>query len=160
MINTYRVFKGDKQIGNAKVELPKIELASEGHSEAGVLGEIEMAITGHTKPYKLKIDFTDLEVEQFELYDPKGIDLSFRGSRQNKDGTTTPIKAVTKAKMLVLDPGSLENAKKMGTAQEFTTEYYQLTVGSKVVFEHDKINMVYLVNGVDHLANIRKDIGL
>lgn len=158
MINIYKVYKDDKPIGNAKVELAKIELLTEGHSESGILGEIEMAITGQTKPYKLKVDFTDLEVEQFSLYDPKGINLSFRASRQNKDGTSSPIKIVTKAKMLSLDPGSLENGKKMGTAQEFTTEYYQITIDNKVVFEHDKINHVYLVNGVDHFAEIRKHI--
>jgi len=146
-------------IGIAKVTLPKIELVAEGVSTSGTLGEVEEIAIGQTKAYKVEVEFENLESNEFDLMNPYGVDLIFRGSVQSRFGSRA-IKVYIKGKSTSLDLGSFENGKKMGSKLEFTTPYLHIEINGKEVFEHDKENLVYKINGIDWLAKLKLDLAL
>lgn len=156
----FAVFKATdplNPIGIGNVTLSKIEALTETGNVPG--GEIEIPVLGQTKPYKIGIDFSSMQEDQFELMNPLGVDLIFRASAQSPLGSRK-IKVVTHCFNTSNDLGKLDTGKKMDTKLEFTTHYLKIEVNGKVMFEHDKVSQVYIVNGIDYLAKLKADLCL
>ncbi len=55
-------------------------------------------------------------------------------------------------------PGDLNKGQEAGTALAFELDYLKLMVDGQVQLEMDKWNNVFLVDGVDYLAEVREAI--
>ena len=72
VINNYNVYndKANKLIGiSGEVELPELEAITDTIEAAGVLGEVEDAVTGQFSSAKIKIPFSNLYTDLFSLMD-------------------------------------------------------------------------------------------
>lgn len=162
VLNGFAVYKGNNQLdrlGIVKATMPKIEFNKETVTVAGILGDIKKGAVGNTKEYDVSIEFLNASEEHFDLLDPNGTLLTFRGQIQTTSGTKA-MKVVIKAETNGLELGDFEPSKKMGTKIEVTTPYLYIEIDGDEVFEHDKENMVYRVKGKDMLLRYKKDLGL
>lgn len=162
VLNGFAVFKGNNHLdrhGLVKVTMPKIEFNKETVNVAGILGDIKKGGIGNTKEYDLSIEFLNASEEHFDLLDPNGTLLTFRGQLQTISGTKA-MKVVIKAEANGLELGDFETSKKMGTKLDVTTSYLYIEIDGEEVFEHDKDNNVFRVRGKDMLLQYKKDVGL
>ena len=72
VINNYNVYdsKAKMLIGiSGEVELPSLEAITDTIEAAGILGEVEDPVTGQFSSMKIKIPFSNLYTDQFNLMD-------------------------------------------------------------------------------------------
>lgn len=164
VVNHFNVYDENmnKLIGRSgEVSLPDLDAVTETIEGGGVLGEIEDPVTGHFSSIKMTIPFTNLYAPISGLMNTtKPMTLTLRGSLQCMNPATGetgyyPIKIVVKGKASSTKLGKLENGKKMEPEVELELFYIQVMIDDVVVVELDKFNFVYILNGVDMLADIR-----
>lgn len=162
----YKVYKdGTTPLGVATVDLPDIESMTDTVTGAGIAGEIDSPTLGHFGSMGLTLNWRTLTGDATSLAAPQSHHLEFRGSIQVNDAgngiiKTAPVRVVTRCTPKRIGLGSLEVAAAMDASNEFEVTYLKLFVGGVERLEIDKYNFVYKVNGVDHLASVRKDLGL
>ncbi|MDT2243196.1 phage major tail tube protein [Paenibacillus larvae] len=72
------------------------------------------------------------------------------------EGAKISVRAIPKSAEL----GSLEVGSTMDGKTEFEVIYLKVSVDGKVLLELDKFNFIFVVNGKDHLADVREQLGL
>jgi P2 family phage contractile tail tube protein len=149
---------GDSYAGVAKdLSLPKIAVQGEDYRGAGMLGPVA----------------TDLGLEKLELEETYGgivpaiaaqlgnpaADGSmtrFVGAYQSDDdGSVKPAELVVRGRLMELDPGNAEAGKDTEWKVKRQLTYIKWTVNGAVLVEIDLIGMIYNVNGVDRMKEIR-----
>lgn len=165
LINAYNVYLGGKLLGvSGECELPELEALTETIEAAGVLGEIEAPATGHFGSAKVKIPFAILHEDVFKLMDTtSALELTLRGSEQFQDQKTgnvkdVPVKIVVRGKATTNTLGTLSKGKKGEPEIEIEAFYIKVDVNGSTVMELDKLNFVYIINGKDLMATIRKNV--
>lgn len=89
-----------------------------------------------------------------------GISLRAKGSLESLDGTTKAVTHEMRGKITQLGRGSWGAGNKPSLTITMSLTYYKEMHDSRVLFELDPINMVRVIDGVDQLAEHRKNIGL
>ena len=148
VLNHYNVYndKAKKLIGiSGEIELGELEALTDTLEGAGVLGEIEDAVTGQFASIKIKIPFSVLYEDMFSIID-----------------TTTPPQLTLRASMQCMDSiTNLEKAtkgKKMEPEVELEVLYIKIQINNKTTLELDKLNFKFVLNGKDMLAKIRSQV--
>ena len=162
-ISGYNVYDDAEQlIGiSAEVTLPSLESNAEEVSGAGLLGSYESPTLGHFGSITIEIPFRTLIQKSFSLLKYSGRSLVLRAAQQSLDvsqgkltqrGLKITIKSLPKA----LELGKL--AVGSGTESKNTLEiiYIKIEEDGKKLLELDKLNYVYIVDGEDMLAGIKK----
>lgn len=162
----YTVYKdGSLPLGTATVTLPNLEAMSETIKGAGILGEIDSPTLGHYGSLTVGLDFRTVTNDSLQLMSPGVHTLDFRGSQQIFDiaksehmyqGLKVTIRGTTKSFNL----GKLEPHATTDTSVELEVNYIKILLDGKTAFELDKYNGVFVTNGVDHYATIRKQLGM
>lgn len=156
---------GNKLMGiGAELTLPNFEAITETISGAGILGEFESAVPGAFKSLALEIPYRTIDREMFALASSGGsVPLTFRGSQQVYDpasgaNVAQGVRIETRGPCKGIDPGKAAQGKP--TEGKFTQEilFIAIYLDDAEVLCLDKLNFVYRVNGVDMLADIRKNI--
>lgn len=164
VINNYNVYndKANKLIGiSGEVELPELEAITDTIEAAGVLGEVEDAVTGQFSSAKIKIPFSNLYTDLFSLMDTtKPPQLTLRGSMQVMDSSTggtdyVPVKIVVRGKATNSSLGKLSKGKKGEPEIEMEILYLKVMINNKTTLELDKLNFKFVLNGKDMLTKIR-----
>lgn len=164
VINNYNVYdsKAKKLIGiSGEVELPSLEAITDTIEAAGILGEVEDPVTGQFSSMKIKIPFSNLYTDQFNLMDTTNPpQLTLRGSMQVMNSATgetdyVPVKIVTRGKSTTSSMGKLSKGKKGEPEIEMEVLYLKVMINNKTTLELDKLNFKYVLNGKDMLAKIR-----
>ena len=91
------------------------------------------------------------------------VEITLRGSMQcqnPKTGATDyyPIKIVVRGKATTTTLGVLSKGKKGEPEIELEISYIKVVINNITGLELDKLNFKYVLNGVDMLAKIRKQI--
>ena len=126
-----------------------------------MLGEIEDPVTGQFSSATIKIPFAVLYESLFSIMNTtKPPQLTLRASMQCMDPTTGvtdyyPVKIVVRGKAKTNTLGKASKGKKMEAEVEMEILYIKIEVNNKTVLELDKLNFIYVLNGVDMLAKIR-----
>lgn len=164
VINNYNVYdsKAKKLIGiSGEVELPNLEAITDTIEAAGILGEVEDPVTGQFSSMKIKIPFSNLYTDQFNLMDTTNPpQLTLRGSMQVMNSATgetdyVPVKIVAIGKSTTSSMGKLSKGKKGEPEIEMEVLYLKVMINNKITLELDKLNFKYVLNGKDMLAKIR-----
>lgn len=166
VVNSYNVYKeANKLIGmSGEIELPELEAITDTLEGAGVLGEIDIPVTGQFSSIKIKIKFTVLQEDLFDLMDTTDpTQLTLRGAMQGLDQNTSraeyyPVKIVLRGKATTTSLGKLEKGKKGEPEIELEVLYIKILINNKTRLELDKLNSKFVLNGVDMLAKIRSMI--
>ena len=167
VINNYNVYddRANRLIGiSGEVELPNIEAMTETLSGSGILGEVEDPVTGHFSSMTMKIPFSNLWVNLYDLMNTtRPPQLTLRGSMQVTDTDTNvtdyvPVKIVIRGKAKTTETGKVDAGKKMESSVEMEISYIRITVDGVDLVELDKLNFKFALGGVDMMAKIRAQI--
>lgn len=164
VINNYSIYddKARKMIGiSGEVELPELEAITDTVEAAGILGEVEDPVTGQFASAKIKIPFSNLYEDIFNLMDTTNPpQLTLRGSMQVMNSATggtdyVPVKIVVRGKATTSSLGKFVKGKKGEPEIELEILYLKVMINNKTTLELDKLNSVFAVNGKDMLAKVR-----
>jgi P2 family phage contractile tail tube protein len=164
-LTTYNVYsEGSKLIGTeAEFECPELEAMTSTVSGPGILGEVDFPNTGHFGSLEATVKFRVADGEAAALLDDGRIGLTLRGDISRRDGATgkqvhQAIRIVMQGINKKFSPGTLKASEGMGTSVTLELLYLKIVIENLTVIELDKLNFVFIVNGVDTLSQIRKNI--
>ena len=161
----YNVYLGSEKLVGlaAEVTLPNLEAMSETISGAGILGEYDSPTPGHFGSLSIELTFRVLFDKSFKLLNPSGETLIFRASQQHYDVASGQIshrglKVTVKTLPKGVDLGKLAVGGATETKNTLEILYIKIEENGQTLLELDKLNFIYIVNGVDILANVRNQI--
>lgn len=164
-VTNYNVYdEGEKLVGiAAEVKLPNLEAMTETISGAGIAGEYESTVPGHFGSITMELTFHTIINKSFNLMNPNGNLVTLRASQQSYDvaggqilhrGLKITVKTLPKA----VDIGKLAVGKMTETKNTLEIVYIKIEENGSTLLELDKLNFIYVLNGVDILKDIRDQI--
>lgn len=156
---------GGDLLGIANIELPDFEYMTESMTGLGVMGEIEMPVIGHFKSMTVKLKWNTLTNANTALVLTERQNLDIRGSIQKADGGTgnivnEPIKVLVLGWPKKSGVGKFEPGKKLEPETELEIQYLKIWLGGRELIEVDKLNFSFKVEGVEQMAEIRRNMGM
>ncbi|MCI5713663.1 MAG: phage major tail tube protein [Lachnospiraceae bacterium] len=163
VINSFNAYNdGNRIIGQTgEITLPDVESKTTTVSGAGILGDIEEPVIGQVNSLKITIPFATIADDYFKLCNQlKSVGLTLRGAIQCMDTETgeavmQQMRVVLRGKMATFTNGKLKAAEQMGASLTIELLYYMVELEGVTQVEIDKLNSVFIVNGVDVLEPIR-----
>lgn len=142
-----------------EVELPKLTIKTEEYRAGGMDAPVDIDLGME----KLECSFTLAEYDpalfaMWGLVPGNWVNITLRGG-MDKDGVVTPVIVSLTGRWKELDMGSWKAGEIAKLKIQVSGRYYQLMIGTSAVVHIDLVNMVRLVDGVDHLAAMRAAIG-
>ena len=143
------------------LSLPKLKIKTDEYRAGGM----DIGIDMDQGMEKMEASFSTRGVRReamkfFGLADQTAFNAVFRGSYKAQKGTTVAVVATLRGMLSELDLGEW----KPGDASEFkyalSVSYYKLEVGGRLMYEIDPLGCVRVINGVDQLASVRRDLGM
>lgn len=166
VLTNAKVYKdGVDQLGVATVDAPDFECLTESITGLGIAGEMDVPVAGHFKSMALKIKWNTVTDKAVELLQPVGHHIEIRGNIQQLDAgsgkfVNKAVKIVAKSMPKKIGIGKFEAGKKMEPETELELYYYKLWIGGRELVELDKLNFIFVLNGVDQLAEVRANLGM
>lgn len=100
-------------------------------------------------------------LKQYGITQHDGVRLRFAGSYQRDNGSnTSAVEIIVRGRHSTIDMGGAKQSE--GSEFKVTSElsYYKLVIDNETLIEIDIINMIEIVDGVDHLKQHRQAIGI
>lgn len=163
IINNFNAYNnGNIFIGvTGDIALPNFDAITETIRGAGILGEYETSIVGMYGSMQQDIPFRILDDDCFTIMNPNElVDLTFRASAQSTVKSTGAIdykgmRIVERGRLKSFEPGTLALGKQMDAKVKLEILYILIEIGGVTKVEYDKLNSVFVVNGVDLLEKVR-----
>ncbi len=163
VINDFNAYnRGNKLIGvSGEISLATLTALTQTVSGAGILGEYDASIIGHFSNIDQELPFHMLDEDAAALMAPGSpIDVTFRAAEQLKsraDATVSykGMRFAIKGQSKEFKPGTLKQGAQMDASVTVACTYILFEVDGKKLFELDKLNGVYIINGQDQLAAIK-----
>lgn len=160
------VYDGNNRLlGTGNVTLPNLEAMSDSLKGLGIAGEVDVPLLGHFGAMTVEIAFHTMTEDAAILAEPRMHQVVVRGAVQvqNMGGGSYGSRSV--AAYLRCTPkgvnlGKMEPGSGMDTQVPLEVTALKVYVDNKEVIELDKFNMIYRVNGIDYLAQVRLDMGM
>lgn len=163
VVNRYNLYrKGTKLVGlTGEVELPSVTMVTDTLEGAGTGGNMDVPVIGLTENMDIKIPFMSLTKDLFSLANPgEAEDLTLRGAIQGTDPATgkisyTSVAISVRGTVKEIAPGTVKSGGRMESSVTMALSYYKIVLDGETVLEIDKLNNVFVVNGVDVLKEVR-----
>ncbi len=163
-VNNFNVYKnGNQLIGiSGEISLSDLSSVTETVEGAGLLGKYNTPIIGMYDSIQQEIPFRVLHDDIFSLANPAEVqDLTLRASLQSTvKGTgavdSTGMRMVFRGRPVGFKPGTAKIGGQMGASVTLDCFYVLIEMDGKTMWEIDKLNNVFKVNGKDMLAKIRQ----
>jgi len=145
-----------------ETELPSLEWDTEEFSSGGMNGSVEVPLK--LKAMVSKIKFSEFDPDVMRLFGvTTGKKPSFRikGSiTKIASGGSDPVEVQMRGIIKASSPGTWKSGE--GAKHEVTiaVDYYKYTQAGRVIHEIDVLNMKFIVDGVDQLAQTRTNLGI
>lgn len=151
-------------LGMAEVTLPEISTITEEVKGAGMSGAFNGAFVGHIEAMTLTLNFRSVTRDVMKLSEPRNHQIDLRASQQSWDNTAgrfvqTPVKHVLMVTPTKFAPGKLAQASPAEASGEYAVTYFATFIDGEKVLEVDILNFIFLVNGIDYLADVRRALG-
>ena len=165
VINYFNVYNGgNKLMGiTGEISLAELKAKTATVSGAGILGEYNTAVIGMFENIQQEIPFRMINQEFFDLMNAsKQAEIVMRASIQNVNKSsggalsTQGMRVVFRGRPTNFKMGQLKQADLMNASVTLELTYVLLEMGGEKKLELDKLNEIYIVNGKDLLAEIRK----
>lgn len=166
VISNFNVYGGDnsKLIGvSGEVTLPDLSAVTATVSGAGLLGDMDVPVPGQIGSIEQAIPFNVLTVNVFKQFKLNKIaTVMLRGDIQTIDSATgaykhVALKTTFKGYVKSISPGKVKAADTMGASVTLELTYVHIEIDGQTVIKIDKLNEVFIVDGEDLLADIRKN---
>ena len=155
--------RGNRLVGmTGEVALPDLEALTETMSGPGILGEFESGAAGRFGSMEQEVPFRLFTADALSLIDPTTpVELTLRGAQQFTVADTGAIdymgmRVVFRGRCKKITPGTVKQGGPMDCTVTLELTYYMVEIDGNKVIELDKINSVYVVNGVDLLEKVRR----
>lgn len=154
----------ERMLGTASVDLPEIEFLTSTVKGAGVAGEVDVPIAGHTSNLTTTLHWRTIHSDLTKFAAPHAHMLVFRGAIQNYDTATgrvivSPVKITLRGVPTKVTLGKLEPAEQTESENEFSVDYLKVEVDGEELIAYDKYNYTFRMNGEDYLADTRAAVG-
>ncbi len=165
VINYFNVYNGgNKLMGiTGEISLAELNAKTATVSGAGILGEYNTAVIGMFENIQQEIPFRMINQEFFDLMNAsKQAEIVMRASIQNVNKSsggalsTQGMRVVFRGRPTNFKMGQLKQADLMNASVTLELTYVLLEMGGEKKLELDKLNEIYIVNGKDLLAEVRK----
>ena len=155
---------GQTLLGTAQVDLPNLQSMTAEVKGAGIAGAIDKSIVGMFQAMSMTFNFRTVYEGTAELLEAKQHHLECWAAVQITDPgegrfLTKQHKIIVRGEFKNLTPGKLAAAETQDRTVEMEVVYFKEEFDGKERIEMDKYNLVYRVNGVDQLAEVRAAIG-
>ncbi|MBO4394759.1 MAG: phage major tail tube protein [Eubacterium sp.] len=173
IINNYHVYNGNSEnlaepmlgIGD-NLELPQVNEKTTTLSGAGIIGDIEVNNPGDFEAFDMNVPFVCICEGMFDINSKQRTYLTIRATMQSTEKATgaveySGIKVVVGGKVKAYNLGSLQKGQQGTPGVTLACDYLKIEAKyadntTKTLFELDKYNEVYIVNGVDMLKEIKE----
>lgn len=157
-------YDGEDLLGAAEGTLPKLEAMSETIKGAGIAGEFDSIALGHFGSMTLSLTWRNTTDAFVKLARQKAHELHLYSAQQDYDAAfgeyrERKVAVFVKAIPKNIDLGKLAIAEMTGNQTEFEVLYLKLEINDKMRIEIDKLNYIFIVDGVDYLAGVRTALG-
>ena len=164
----FAIYEDEKMFyGVADVGLPDFENAVFNVSGAGVLGEIEVPVTGQLKPMTVTINFNHINEAAHALAEERVHTISLWRADQHYNYSEGKIDQKQKKIIMRVVPkkltgGTLKNASPINVSGEYAVHYYsEIDENGNKLCEYDPLNFRYIDHtGKDRAEKIRKCLGM
>ncbi len=155
---------GTNFLGTTTIELPEFTFLSDTLKAAGIMGEIETAVIGQLSSMAITLNWNAIDPAALRLMKLTPISLDLRSGQQLFDATSggqkiEKIRIAVRGTIKSSNPGTLEIGAGTGGNTVVEVHYIKYVINDKDVLEIDKLNMVYKVDGIDYLAELREALG-
>ncbi len=162
-VNRYNLYDdGERLFGNGdELTLPDLEMSSETLAGAGILGEIDDPTMGYFSNLSMEIPFRVLDKEAANMMNmATARTITIRGANQVTDSegniNYTAIRVVVRGRVAKLSLGKMKAGSPMDSAITLNLTYIMIELDGTRIFELDKLNEVFKINGVDMLKTIKE----
>lgn len=155
---------GKRTLGVVTVQLPAFEIATNEFKGAGVGGAINVPAPGIMNAQVVTISVAKMygdAIRYLALGTTRTIDLRSEvnvADPQTHAINRVPERWVLKGPLSKSDPGKIENAAAGDASVDMQVYYAAHWLDGDSVLEWDVFNAVYTVNGVDLLAETRRNL--
>lgn len=164
-LNNFEFYlNGLKQPGLVDITLPNLESKTTTITGAGISGDIDMPVSGHTNNLTMELNFRVTEETALELAEIKARDFEMFGAEEVYDAGSGEYQVKSFrvwARILPtsVELGKLSPAETMDTKMTGSVIYLKVSVDGVEKWEIDKLNYIYKINGSDYLSKIRRALG-
>lgn len=156
---------GENWIGVAEDFTPaKLGQKLEAYRGGGMMGAANIHMGLEDGALDTSFTFGGAEaalVKRMGLATIDGVSLRFAGSFQRDDtGEVVAVEIVQRGRFKDLDRGTFKSGDNTQTKVNMVNTYYKETMNGVDLVEIDLLNMIWIVDGVDLMAEHRKAIGL
>lgn len=153
---------GEGYLGEtSEATLPKLARMLEDYRGGGFDSAVGIDLGGEAPEFEWKIGgMLEQVYRQFGATSIGALQLRFVGSYQDDStGQTKTIDITVRGRHQEIDPGNAKPGDDTEQTVKTRCAYYKLMVNGETLIEIDILNMVYIVNGVDLLAEHRANLG-
>lgn len=156
---------GSNWIGVAEDYTPaKLSQKFEAYRGGGMIGAANIHMGLDDGALDTSFTFGGLEADLLKrmgLAKIDGVQLRFAGSFQRDDtGEVVAVEVVQRGRFKENDRGTFKSGDNSQSKISMVNTYYKETMNGVVLCEIDLLNMIWIVDGVDLMAEHRKAIGL
>ncbi|BDC85218.1 major tail tube protein [Aeromonas caviae] len=156
---------GENWIGVAEDFTPaKLSQKFEAYRGGGMMGAANIHMGLEDGALDTSFTFGGAEaalVKRMGLAKIDGVALRFAGSFQRDDtGEIVSVEIVQRGRFKELDRGTFKSGDNTQSKVSMVNTYYKETMNGVALCEIDLLNMIWIVDGVDLMAEHRKAIGL
>jgi len=165
VINNFNVYNdANRVVGTTgEISLVSLQAMTAAISGAGILGEYNTAVTGMFQSLSQEIPFRMIDEDFFGMLNTgEQSRVTLRSSVQQRNRETGGTLS-TQAMRIVFgghptgaNLGSVKKGEMMNASITMELTYILIEIGGVTMFELDKLNSIYVVDGKDLLAEIRK----
>lgn len=151
----------NKHIGDTTTYTrPDIEMLTDTFSGAGIMGEIDLPTLGQLGAMEGEIAFNKTTEEMVDLFSPIAHTIESRWVTNVINTATGNIEVQSNKEIIKLMPksislGDIENNEANESSMTYEILAYQYLINGKSVVKIDKLNNVFMINGVDYSEKIR-----
>lgn len=167
LLNDWRVYRegSDDFVGATSVEIAGLSTKTADISGIGVLGEISAPVVAHFESIEVTINWRVPTQTSIVITGAEPIALELYGDIQNFDGGANQhihqqIKVTIRGRGKNYEGGTFEAMNTMDGSNTIETHYLKYELDGKEILLIDKYAYIFRVNGVDRMAEIRKNIAM
>ena len=155
----------DNMIGIANVDLPELASSTTSITGVGLSGEIDSPVHGHFQSMELTLNWRTPHVSGMRLVGGNPVSLQVYGSVQNFDSGANDyveeqVIVTVRGKAKSYAPGTYEAMNTTDSSNTIEVHYIKIEVEGNTIVEIDKYGYKCIINGVDLMATIRRNIGM
>ena len=140
---------------------PEIAMMSDGLSGSGIMGEIDLPNQGQLDSMEVEVVLNKTNERAIAMFAPGAHTMEVRWVTNVLNAATGSSEAQANKEIVkylpkTLSMGDIENNETNEATLTGEVITYQYIIDGKSVIQIDKLNNVFIVNGVDYAAAIRK----